>query len=250
MAWQCQRRKLGIIAAVAAVVVVVVGVAGWYFLIRDDAPEAASIDAAGDTLDEAAEPDAGEAQDTGDGIDGDWTVDTSLGSFDDFSGTWAGYRVEEELSGIGAATAVGRTPDVSGSMTVADGTVSAVGIEVDMTTLQSDSSQRDGQLSSRGLETDTFPTATFALTEPISLPDGAGENGPVTVQATGDLTIHGVTREVTIDLEAEVIDGAAAVVGQAPVKLTDFEIEAPTGFRVLSINDEATFEFQLFFTRT
>src|SRR5688572_5105467 len=124
-----QRRKLGIIAAVAAVVVVVVGVAGWYFLIRDDAPEAASIDAAGDTLDDAAEPDAGEASGTASGIDGDWTVSTSLGSFDDFSGTWAGYRVEEELSGIGAATAVGRTPDVSGSMTVADGTVSAVGIE-------------------------------------------------------------------------------------------------------------------------
>jgi hypothetical protein len=39
-------------------------------------------------------------------------------------------------------------------------------------------------------------------------------------------------------------------VGQAPVVLADFGIEAPTGFSVLSIKDEGTFEFQLFFTRT
>ena len=54
---------------------------------------------------------------------------------------------------------------------------------------------------------------------------------------------------MTLDLDAEVTDGSAAVVGHAPVKLTDFDIEAPTGFRVLSINDDATFEFQIFFTR-
>jgi polyisoprenoid-binding protein YceI len=243
-----QRRRIGIIAAIAAVVVVVAGFAGWYFLIRDDAPEEANIEAAGDTLDEATGSDTTEAP-AADGVDGGWAVDTSLGSFDDFSGTWAGYRVEEELAGIGSATAVGRTPDVSGSMTVSGGEVTAVDVEVDMTTLQSDNSQRDGQLGSRGLESDSFPTATFSLTEPIALPDGAAADGPVTVQATGDLTIHGVTREVTIDLEAEVTDASAAVVGQAPVKLTDFDIEAPTGFRVLSIQDDATFEFQIFFTR-
>jgi polyisoprenoid-binding protein YceI len=252
-----QRRKLGVIAAVAAVVLLVVGFAGWYFLVRDDAPDAADIDTAGETLDEAAGDSGsaeggssdGEATDGGGAIDGSWAVDTSLGSFDDFSGTWAGYRVEEELASIGSTTAVGRTPDVTGSMNVTGGEVTAVDIEVDMTTLTSDSGQRDGQLRGRGLESDQFPTATFSLTEPITLPDGAGENGPVSLQATGDLTIHGVTREVSVELEAEVTDGAAAVVGQAPVKLTDFEIEAPTGFRVLSINDDATFEFQLFFTQ-
>ncbi|HET6773381.1 MAG TPA: YceI family protein [Acidimicrobiales bacterium] len=246
-----QRRKLGAIGAVAAVLVVVVGFAGWWFLVRDDAPDEASIDAAAETLDQAA-GDAGDADGNAapaDGIDGEWAVDTSLGSFDDFSGTWAGYRVEEELANIGASTAVGRTPDVSGTMTVAVGEVTAVDVEVDMTTLQSDNGQRDGQLGGRGLESDRFPTATFRLTSPVTLPEDAGAAGSVSAQATGDLTIHGVTREVTLDLEAEVTEGSAAVVGQAPVKLTDFDIEAPTGFRVLSINDDATFEFQIFFTR-
>ena len=46
------------------------------------------------------------------GIAGTWTVDTSIGefSFEDSTGTFVGFRVQEELCGIGSTTAVGRTP--------------------------------------------------------------------------------------------------------------------------------------------
>lgn len=238
------RRKLGVIAASAVVVLAVIGFAGWWFLIRDDAPPEADLDTASETLDEQ-----GDSAAAGDGIEGEWTVDTSVGSFDDFSGTWAGYRFDEELAGVGTNTAVGRTPNVTGSMTVEGGEVTAVDVEVDLTTLQSDSGTRDGALGTRGLESDQFPTATFALTSPLALPAGVDSGERATAQATGDLTIHGVTKEVTLDVEAELSGGTTAVVGQAPVLLTDFDIEAPTGFSVLSIKDEGTFEFQLFLTR-
>ncbi len=33
-----------------------------------------------------------------------------MGSFDDFSGSFVGYRVKETLASIGATEAVGRTP--------------------------------------------------------------------------------------------------------------------------------------------
>jgi polyisoprenoid-binding protein YceI len=243
------RRRFGLIAGAVVAVVAIVGFAGWWFLLRDDAPEEASIGSAAETLDDAA----GGASDTTapavGGIEGTWTVDTSVGSFDDFSGTWAGYRVEEELASVGSNTAVGRTPDVSGSMTVAADQVTAVDVEVDLTTLESDSGTRDGALRSRGLETEQFPTATFSLTAPIALPAGVTDGQRVSTQAAGDLTIHGVTKPVTLTVEAEVSGGRAAVVGQAPVALTDFGIEPPTGFSVLSINDQGTFEFQIFFTR-
>jgi polyisoprenoid-binding protein YceI len=240
------RRKVGVIAAAAVVAVAIVGVAGWWFLIRDDAPSEADIGTASETLSEAD----GEGAPSVDGVEGEWSVDPSIGSFDDFSGTWAGYRFDEELAGVGANTAVGRTPDVTGSMTVEGGEVSAVDIEVDLTTLKSDNGTRDGALRSRGLESETFPAATFRLTSPLALPDGVASGERVTAQATGDLTIHGVTNEVTLDVEAEIADSTAAVVGHAPVVLADFGIEAPTGFSVLSIKDEGTFEFQVFFTRS
>jgi len=237
------------VAGGAIVVLGVAALAGWWFLVRDDAPPEADIDAAGETLDEAATPGMGDASADAAGADGTWTVDRSVGSFADFTGTWAGYRFDEELVGIGGNTAVGRTPEVSGTMTVADGAVTAVDVEVDLTTLDSDSDRRDGALRSRGLESDRFPTATFTLTDPVTLPTGLTDGERATVTANGELTIHGVTNEAAIELQAQLQGDNAAVVGNAPIALTDYGIDPPTGFSVLSISGDGTFEFQLFFSK-
>jgi len=242
------RRKFRVFVAALVVVAAVVGVAGWWLLFRDDAPPEADIDTAGETLDEAADDEAAGGGDSGN-LQGEWTVDTTVGSFDDFSGTWAGYRFDEELGGVGANTAAGRTPDVTGTMTVEGDEVTAVDVDVDMTTLQSDNGTRDNALQTRGLESGRFPTATFSLTSPIALPAGVVAGEQASAEAEGELTVHGVTNEVTVDLDVELAGGAAVVVGQAPVSLTAFDIDAPTGFSVLSIEDEGTFEFQIFFTR-
>ncbi|HEX6425909.1 MAG TPA: YceI family protein [Acidimicrobiales bacterium] len=150
---------------------------------------------------------------------------------------------------MGANTAAGRTPDVTGTMTIDGDQVTAVDVEVDLRTLQSDRAMRDNALRSRGLESDSFPTATFSLTEPLPLPTGVVDGERAAAQATGDLTVHGVTQEVAVDVEAELSGDAAVVVGQAPVRLAGFDIDPPTGFSVLSIEDEGLFEFQVFFTR-
>ncbi|HEX2563585.1 MAG TPA: YceI family protein [Acidimicrobiales bacterium] len=236
-------------AAGAVVVLGVAALAGWWFLVRDDAPPEADIDAAGETLDEAATPGTGDASSGTAGVDGTWSVDPSVGSFADFSGTWAGYRFDEELVGIGGNTAVGRTPDVSGTMTVADGAVTGVDVEVDLTTLDSDSDRRDGALRSRGLESDRFPGATFTLTDPVTLPAGLTDGERATVTANGELTIHGVTKEAAIELQAELQGDNAVVVGNAPIALTDYGIDPPMGFSVLSISGDGTFELQLFFSK-
>ena len=155
--------------------------------------------------------------------------------------------MSEQLASIGANTAVGRTPDVSGSMTVEGNQVTAVDVDVDLTTLQSDSGHRDAAIRGRGLQSDQFPTASFKLTEPLALPDATGDS--LTATATGELTLHGVTRPVTVEVQADVSGSTAAVVGQAPIVLSDYGIEAPTGFSVLSIDENGTFEFQIFFTK-
>ena len=101
-------------------------------------------------------------------------MDTSIGefSYEDSTGTFVGFRVEEELTGIGSATAVGRTPEVSGTLDIDGTTVTAVTIEADMTAITTNESRRDDKVQG-ALETDEFPTATFVLTEPIELGDAA-----------------------------------------------------------------------------
>jgi polyisoprenoid-binding protein YceI len=244
------RRTLLIGGGGVIVVLAIVAFAGWWFLIRDDAPEEASIDDASQTLDESG---SGSGSSESGSLEGTWQVDGSIGSFDydaeDFSGTWAGYRFDEELGGIGANTAVGRTPGVTGTMTVEGDEVTTAEVEVDMSTLQSDEDRRDNAIKSRGLETDRFPTGSFRLTEPLALPEGIDSGEQASTSATGELTLHGVTNPVTLEVEAELRGDNAVIVGNAPVSMSDFDIEAPTNAFVLSVDDEGTFEFQVFFSR-
>jgi polyisoprenoid-binding protein YceI len=186
---------------------------------------------------------------TGDGLDGTWIVDASIGSFSDFSGSFVGYRVEEELANVGAATAVGRTPDVTGSLTLAGTQITAVEMSANLSTLQSDKSQRDGQLHRQALETDQFPTATFSLTQPIDLGSVPADGQVIQATATGDLTIHGVTKSIQIPVEARVAGDVVTVTGSIDILFADYGISQPNSFLVLSIADHGTMEFQLQFTK-
>ena len=82
-------------------------------------------------------------------------------------------------------------------------------------------------------------------TETVARPSGRR----ITVGATGDLTIRGVTKSVTIDLPAQLQGGVLVVVGSAPVALADYGVTAPTAPVVASVEDEGIFEFQLYFRR-
>lgn len=248
--------KVGV-AALAAVIVL--SAAFWYFVLRDDSPPPVSLDSALDTITQtpsatatmgAGDPTAGAANPTATteaepsaGIDGEWAVDTSQETF-------VGYRVEEELAQIGATTAVGRTPNVTGGITIADGVVAAGAvIEADMTTLQSDSGLRDGQLRNQGIQFGQFPTATFTLTEAVELPAGLEEGERVSTTLVGEFELHGVTQPVEIPVEAQLSNGLIVVVGSITIAFADYDIEAPNAARVLSIADNGVMEFQLFFSK-
>jgi polyisoprenoid-binding protein YceI len=255
---------LRLVLIVVAVAVLAAAAAGaWYLFLRPPAPAEVALGAVPTAAptDDATEAPASEAPASAEsaapaasaavavGLDGTWTVDPSIGSFDDFSGSFVGYRVTEELVGIGTSTAVGRTPDVTGSLTLAGSTITDASFEADLTTLQSDSGMRDGQLGRQGLETDTYPTATFVLAEPIELDAMPDDGETVEATAVGDLTLHGVTQQVEIPLEARLTDGVVTVVGSLPVAFGDYGMTAPESMRVLSIDENGTMEFQLQFTQ-
>ena len=183
------------------------------------------------------------------GVSGTWSVDTSIGEFnyEDSTGTFVGFRVDEQLSGIGSTTAVGRTPEVSGTLEIDGTTVTSVTIDADMTAITTNESRRNDKVQS-ALGTAEFPTATFVLTEPIEL--GAAADGePVSTTATGELTIHGVTTTVTIPIEAQLVDDNIVVVGSLDIVFADYGVSVPSAPIVVSAEDHGVVEFQLFFAQ-
>ena len=212
-------RRGPLLAIVAIVIVAVAGIGLWYLFFRPAGP--APVVPRLDDPDRGGQhhgrrrgeqrslhrsqsrpsPSTGGSE-TG-GIAGTWTVDPTVGSFDDFSGSFVGYRVQEELASVGATEAVGRTPDVTGTLTVDGTTITAAEFTADLTTLQSDEGNRDRQLRRQGLETGTYPTATFTLTQPIELGSEPAEGATVDATAVGDMTIHGTTKSVEIPRPGE-----------------------------------------------
>jgi polyisoprenoid-binding protein YceI len=258
------RSRRGPIVALVALVVVVAGAAGlWYLFFRPAGPAPVSLATApastaeaGATASASAATDPSDASDAAtpgggstSGIEGTWSVDPTIGSFGDFSSSFVGYRVQEELASVGATEAVGRTPDVTGSLTVEGTTITAAELTADLTTLVSDESRRDGQLRSQAIETSRFPTATFTLTTPTELGAIPAEGRAVDVTATGDLTLHGVTKSVEVPMQARLENGVVTVVGTLPITFADYGIAKPTSFVVLSVDDNGVMEFQLHFTQ-
>ena len=181
---------------------------------------------------------------------GDWSVDTTTGtfSFEAATATFAEFRVEEELARVGANTAVGRSPEVSGAVRINGTSITQAQIEVDLTAIVSDESRRENAIR-EALNTNRHPTATFVLTEPIDFGEVPTKGVTVSVTASGDLTINCVTRTVEILLDAQVSGELVLVVGSTNVIFADFEIETPSAPVVLSVADEGTIEFQLWLVR-
>jgi polyisoprenoid-binding protein YceI len=233
----------------AVAVVLALAVAGgyglWYLFLRGSEPAAvadASVPALPSTTVASSSPLASG------GLAGTWKIDTSIGSSSDWSDSFVGYRVQEELASIGANTAVGRTPKVDGTLSI-DGTkVTAGTITADLTALKSNDDRRDGQLRRQGLETSQFPTAEFVLASPIDFGAAPADGQVVSATAKGRLTLHGVTKDVEIPLKARLSGSTIAVTGSLPIAFADYNITKPSSFVVLTVEDQGTMELQLFFT--
>jgi polyisoprenoid-binding protein YceI len=244
-----------VIIGVLVVGLLAIGGGLYVFYFGDDEPPVASVDnalgeASGDG--EASGPATTGPTDaaTADGVEGAWTVDTSTGEFDfeSATGTFAGFRIQENLAGIGATEAVGRTGDVTGTMTIEGTTVTEASFEVDVSTITSNDSRRNVRIQ-QALETDQFPTATFTLTSPIELGADATTGEDVSVTATGDLTIHGVTKSVGFPLQARLSGGTIAVAGSLPVVFADYGVAVPQSQIVVSVEDHGKVELQLLLTK-
>ena len=248
-------RRIAIVVVALVAAVVVGGIALYTTFLAGDnvaelgldtpAPSAAATSSAGAPSASvgASTSDPGASAATGD-LAGAWTVASGV----------AGYRVRETFLQQNAETdAVGRTQDVTGSLTV-DGEVGSLRLVstqviVDMTTLRSDRDRRDAQLRGRGIQSDTFPTSTFDLATPVALPADFGSTD-MAVTLPGKLTLHGVVKDVAIEARARVeADGTVVVAGSLPIVFADYGIEAPNVAGIIAVQDSGTMEFRLVFAK-
>jgi polyisoprenoid-binding protein YceI len=253
------RRPLTWIIAVPLVVLLAVTAGPFVYInfIKDDPPDRLSFDdlAASDSA--SGETTAGGAASGSDGttsttqapattatagdtagVDGSWTI---------ADGSVVGYRVTEVLFGQDTE-GVGRSNGITGTFTIDGTTVTTASFEVDMTTFQSDESRRDSQFDGRIMDVATYPTSTFTLTQPIELGALPGDLEEVTVSATGDLTLHGTTKSVTIDLVARRNGANIEITGSLNIVFDEWGIPNPSNAAV-STNDEGLLELALVLTR-
>lgn len=216
-------RRAWIIVAVVAIVVALGGVAAWYAF--------GGSDEAGPALPSRSTGASGGAT-----ADGKWVV-TSDGSF-------VGYRISERFAGgLADIEAVGRTSDVTGGLTVSGRSVADVSIEADLRTLASDKAPRDNYLHTKSLETDTYPTARFVASGPITLP-ALTRGAKIERTLDGEFTLHGVTKPLSIPVTARWNGTTVDVIGTAPIVLADYGI-APPQTPLVSVQGNGSLEIQL-----
>lgn len=154
------------------------------------------------------------------------------------AGSQAGYRVREQfINQPGPTEAVARTTKISGGFRVSasGATLQATGLHftADLAALQSQDKyanykvyQRDFFIRTIYLQTDQFPRADFVAASVI-LPTGI-DAGPVSMTVAGKLTVHGVTKAVTTELQAQRSGADIEVAGSINVDMRDFGVEVPS----------------------
>lgn len=218
---------------VVVIAVATLGVGGpWLYInvIRDDAPDRLALTSTTLGTEGSAQP----AE-----VEGTWTITPD---------SVVGYRVKEILFGQ-STEGVGRTSQVQGSLTITGSTLVEATFTVDMASVASDDSRRDGQFRGAIMDTDTHPTATFALREPIKLSPSVLGGDVIFTKAVGDLTLRGQTKRVEIALEARLAEGVIEAVGSINIVFADWEIPNPSR-PAITTEDNGDLEFRLLFAKS
>jgi polyisoprenoid-binding protein YceI len=179
-------------------------------------------------------------------IAGRWTI---------ARGSRAGYRVREKLAFLPAMSdAVGRTSAITGAATFTAhaGTlvVTSASFTIDVSTLKSDEAQRDEHIATIGIQSATYPRASFVLSRPLRLPAGALDGRVFADGVTGVLTMHGTARRLAIPIRMRLSRTRIQAVGSLTFPWGLFNMTAPSVGGFVSVTGRATMEFALTLKRT
>ena len=171
------------------------------------------------------------------------------------NGTRARYKVQEQLAGISfPSEAVGTTESVTGAIIVnPDGSIAPQSkLVIDLRTLTSDQSMRDGYVQGRTLETDKFPMLELVPKRAVGLPAPlpAGGQAQAGFQLVTDMTVHGVKKEVTWNVVATFANDMVSGRATTTVDFASFNMAKPSLARLLSVDDKIQLEIEFKTKRT
>ena len=132
----------------------------------------------------------------------------------------------------------GKTNQVSGTIVTdpSKPAASSVTLAVDLGSLDTGVELRNREMREKYLETPKFPKATFKSVS-VDGPASFAPNQPADIKVTGDFTLHGVTKRMTIPVRVVLIpDGRLHATSQFDVKMPEFGIDVPHNILV-TVND-------------
>src|SRR5258708_24674776 len=133
----------------------------------------------------------------------------------------------------------GKTSDVSGTIVAdpANAAASSVQVTINIDSLDTGNGLRNKEMRERYLETTKFGTATFKSVS-VTGPASIAPNQPADINVIGDMTLHGVTRRMTIPVRVVLIpDGRIHATTNFKIHMPDFGISVPHNILV-TVNDD------------
>jgi polyisoprenoid-binding protein YceI len=231
-----KRRRLAWWVAGVLVVVVVLAVGAPFVYIHFiEGPAPAKLTLPRDTTSTSAA-----AQGTATAsVTGTWNVG---------SGSLAGYRVQEVLVGQNS-TAVGRTSEIWGSLTINGSTVTKGSFTVNMASVVSDQSQRNARFDGPIMDVSRYPTATLTLSSPIALGQLPDDGVIAHYSASGVLELHGVNKTVSFTVSAERLSDQIDVLADINIPFSSWDIANPSVGGFVTTANNGTLEVLLHLTQ-
>ena len=161
-------------------------------------------------------------------------------------GSEATFTVNEKLNWLDLPNdAVMRTAALSGNVYL-DGQPSVV--DIDLHSLSSDSSRRDGYVRERMFPND--PVATFTVTDLGQLPNPFAVGEEVSREVAGQLSVRGVTKPITFEVVARLDAERLFILGRTTFTWAELEIPPPNIPGRIQVKDEVQVEVLLSATPT
>jgi polyisoprenoid-binding protein YceI len=156
-------------------------------------------------------------------------------------------------------TIKGTTTKVGGTIKAdpADPATASVDVTIDLSSLDTGISMRNEHMrSEKYLDVEKFPSATFKSVS-VAAPKAMAANQPAEISVTGDLSIHGVTKRITVPVRVVIIPESELTKSSRgpgdwihatttfPIKLTDYSIAVPEKL-VMKLANEMSVKLDVF----